>query len=152
MTGKTHIVGGFLVGVLATQALDINIGYAVVSAVGSLLPDIDEPKSTIGRKIPGTFLIKFLFSHRGFFHSLLATGLFYLILLMVTGQALALLFTAGYISHLLLDAITPSGVPFLYPKKQRYSLNLIRTGGIIEYAFMFAMIILLLAVGGVNSI
>lgn len=149
MTGKTHIAGGLLVGVLATQVMDIHIGYSIISGLGALLPDIDEPHSTIGRKIPGSFLFKILFGHRGFFHSLLAAGLFYLALMFVTNHTVALLLVAGYISHLLLDALTPSGVPFLYPIKKSFSLGLIKTGGIKEYAFLFAMVIILVAIGGV---
>ncbi|VEB43121.1 Inner membrane protein ydjM [Chromobacterium violaceum] len=46
---------------------------------GSLLPDIDHPKSWLGRRIP--FLsrpISYLFGHRGITHSLLAVvGVFY---------------------------------------------------------------------------
>ena len=148
MTVKTHVAGGLLVGIIATQIMDVHIGYALISGLGALLPDIDEPHSTIGRKIPGSFLFKFLFGHRGFFHSLLAAGLFYLALFLVADHAVAQLMAAGYISHLLLDALTPSGVPFLYPIKKRYSLDLIKTGGIREYAFLFAMVVILLAIGG----
>lgn len=141
MTGKTHIVGGLLVGLLLTQALDIQTGYAALAGIGALIPDIDEPHSTIGRKIPGSFLIKFLFGHREFWHSLLAAGLFYLLLLGFGSNIVAMLFVAGYISHLLLDALTPSGVPFLFPKQHSYSLNLMRTGGIVEYIFLLALVI-----------
>lgn len=151
ITGKTHFIGGVLAGVLLTQALDINIGYAAISGIGALFPDIDEPNSTIGRRIPGSFLVKFLFGHRGFWHSLLAAALLYLILLGVASNAIAVLFVAGYISHLLLDACTPSGVPFLYPIKRNYSLNLIKTGGIIEHAFLVVMLTaLFFTTGGIK--
>ncbi len=152
MTGKTHFIGGILAGVLITQALDINIGYAVISGLGGLLPDIDEPNSTIGRRIPGSFIVKFLFGHRGFWHSLLAAALVYLLILGVTSSTFAVLFVAGYISHLLLDACTPSGVPFLYPIKHNYSLNLIKTGGVIEYAFLvFLLAAVFFTTGGIQT-
>ncbi len=150
MTGKTHLLGGVLTGVLITQALDINIGYAAVAGLGALFPDIDEPNSTIGRRIPGSFMVKFLFGHRGFWHSLLAAALVYLLLLGIASNTIAVLFVAGYISHLILDAMTPSGVPFLYPIKHSYSLNLIRTGGITEYAFMVVLLAAVFLTGGIQ--
>lgn len=150
MTGKTHFIGGILAGVLITQALDISIGYAAISGIGALFPDIDEPNSTIGRRIPGSFLVKFLFGHRGFWHSLLAAALVYFLLLGIASNTIAVLFVAGYISHLLLDAMTPSGVPFLYPIKHSYTLNLIRTGGISEYAFMVVLLTIVFITGGMK--
>lgn len=151
MTGKTHLVGGLLIGALIAPVLDVNIGYAALAGLGALLPDIDEPNSIIGRRIPGSFMVKFFFGHRGFWHSLLAATLFYILLLAVASNTVAVLFVTGYISHLLLDALTPSGVPLLYPIKHKFSLNLIKTGGITEYAFLAIMLVAaFLTTGGIQ--
>jgi inner membrane protein len=99
------------------------------AAVGGLLPDIDHPGSTLGRKLPLiSHLIRMFLGHRGFTHSLLALagslwGLYYLdvhgvlhavSLTSATGAGCASLLI-GSVSHLMADAMTKSGVPLLWP-------------------------------------
>lgn len=148
-TGKTHIVGGILVGLIVTQALEINAGYSVVAGVSALFPDIDQPTSKIGQRIPGSFLIKLIFGHRNFWHSLLAALLLFLAFSSFLPQHFAVLVLAGYLSHLLLDMLTPAGVPLFYPFTKRFSIPLTKTGGLIEYLFlgvMFAMSIMIILI------
>jgi inner membrane protein len=91
--------------------------------LGSLLPDIDHPQSYLGRRLwILSAPINKLFGHRGFTHSLLS--------LFLLGTATAVWWAnnplffggllLGYLSHLLGDMTTISGVPLLYPKKTRY--------------------------------
>ena len=146
MTGKTHVAGGLLVGIIATQIMDVHIGYALISGLGALLPDIDEPHSTIGRKIPGSFLFKFLFGHRGFFHSLLAAGLFYLALFLVADHGSTIDGGRVHISFVV-RCLNSFGSAILYPIKEiLVGLNKDRRNK--EYAFLFAMVVILLAIGG----
>ncbi len=56
MTGKTHRIGGIVAGVAFIKLsgqdnLDIVASVITGSVLGSLLPDIDHPKSTISRKL-----------------------------------------------------------------------------------------------------
>ncbi len=38
----------------------------------------------------------------------------------------------GYLSHIIGDALTPSGVPLFYPKWKTYSFNLFKTRSLME--------------------
>ncbi|WP_043157375.1 metal-dependent hydrolase [Aeromonas diversa] len=98
--------------------------------LGGLLPDLDHPKSVLGQWLP--FIsrpLARLFGHRGFTHSLLATGL---VLWGVQsslpggpeGVKKALLL--GYLSHLLGDLLTPAGIPLLWPLRRRFALPLLQ--------------------------
>ena len=70
MKASTHILGGFAA---AGIALSLGIGHpltiATTSAIGSLLPDWDHPRSLIGRLLPWPAV-----SHRRGFHRPPAVG------------------------------------------------------------------------------
>ena len=65
MTGKTHLLGGALVAMLLAPN---SIEGSSLILLGSLISDIDHPKSTIGKYIP---LIPRLLPHRGLTHSMI---------------------------------------------------------------------------------
>jgi len=105
----------------------VTLGIVLAGSIlGSLLPDIDHPNSRIGRKLPVVSrVVNKVFGHRGFTHTLLAQLLLVLSLFMlsgvvprgITGYYLPFAFglIVGYASHLLLDMLTVSGIPLLYP-------------------------------------
>lgn len=81
MLGKTHISFGLALGagcasvfsIVAQNPIDVIdlLLFYVAVALGSLLPDIDEPNSVLGKKTLGiSNLLKAIFGHRGFTHSL----------------------------------------------------------------------------------
>lgn len=111
------------------------------SALGALLPDIDSPYSTIGRRLPLlAWTIKWTIGHRGIFHSLLMAGLIgagISVFNLWFGAGIAI----GYISHLLLDSLNKEGVPLLWPSDKRISIPLISVGGIIERMVVFPALI-----------
>jgi len=122
--------------------------YAVFFAIlGSLLPDIDHPRAFISRgywSILST-LIRKTTEHRGWTHSLLGAGLFTGILLVIlwyfkASLSLALGFFVGYISHLISDSFNPTGVNWLWPKRKRYKIGIIRTGSTGENIFMWIIL------------
>ncbi|MFC7116135.1 metal-dependent hydrolase [Natronoarchaeum sp. GCM10025703] len=101
----------FLTGAIATHAV---VGYVLgailadrpyVGAVGGVVPDIDF-------LFPAAF--EWPFVHRGVTHTLLVATIA-TALIAVRHRATGTAFGAGYVSHLLIDATTPQGVPFLYP-------------------------------------
>ena len=48
----------------------------------------------------------------------------------------------GGLSHVVLDMLTPQGVPLLpFSRRNRFSLRLCRTGGLGEYIFLAAMLV-----------
>lgn len=104
--------------------------------LGGLMPDIDHPNSTISRyKVfgipifkPIAWLINSLFGHRGATHTLWALILTWAPFLLLPAfipsqyiltQLVSVLFgigyAVGYLSHLLLDSLTPSGTPMFWP-------------------------------------
>ena len=110
-----------------------------LAALGALLPDIDHPQSWAGRKLkPISVPLAFMVGHRGVTHSLLAVlgGIAALVMLGFDGWAAPLVI--GYLSHLAADALTPSGVPLLWPWKQRFGIGLCPTGGLMEWLVVAA--------------
>lgn len=135
MRGKTHIVGGVALGYLAfnyISILNVNISESnnLILAtgglvLGSLLPDIDHPRSTISLKIkPVGFILSKLFKHREYTHSIVGSlSMTFLIgiiinLLGVSNDINYLLIKSLFIgisSHIFLDMLTYSGVSLFYP-------------------------------------
>lgn len=132
------------VGLQPTQEL-----YAI-AALGSLLPDIDHPKSQVGRMLPHISRpIAAIFGHRGFTHSLLAVALVLGALVTATFHpnyatsltpAMIAALCLGYLSHLFGDFLTVRGIPLLWPYREgdydsiHIPLIAFRTGGPIEIA------------------
>ncbi|SES36963.1 metal-dependent hydrolase [Salipaludibacillus aurantiacus] len=131
----THITTSLSAVVLLGDAIPVNVDTTSTLAVsglllGSVLPDIDESRSWIGRRIPGlSSIAKTLFGgHRGLTHS----GL--ILILMIAGtthfsnEFLLGLFL-GVILHILADFFSVGGIPLLYPfSKKRSQIALYRTG------------------------
>lgn len=142
MMASSHLAIG--AAAWATLAPPVNMstwcaGLGVCLA-GSLLPDIDHPRSMLGSKlwfISGPICA--LFGHRSITHSLLAVMVAALLALVLTGQqgaipALGFAFALGYASHVLADSFTQPGVPLLWPMKTRYCVPLMsfKTGDVLE--------------------
>lgn len=137
MLGKTHLVGGVCTGVLTTTWLLHQTNFSKIALLGaplliasagfgSLLPDIDHPNSKIGRRFKLlSKLTNKLLGHRGATHTLLVMMILSVLLFMLNislpialqplGSTVVIGVTAGYFSHILLDALTPSGVPLFAP-------------------------------------
>lgn len=118
--------------------------------VGSLLPDIDHPRSWIGRRIPMISIpLSALVGHRGITHSLLAilTTAFVGIMGLTRwgmdlGQWAPLVagLCLGYASHLFGDWASNSGIPLLWPLPKRFRSPVVFcTGGIEERIMAIAM-------------
>ena len=118
MTGKTHLTVGTLTGIGVIYlknklGLDIsasNILFVVGCGIGSLLPDIDIDNSMLGRYIPGWLF----WEHRTATHSIffmIAIGLIGLLFKMNLGLTIGIV--AGIATHLILDGVTPMGLPYL---------------------------------------
>lgn len=164
MKGTTHLACGiacslYAVPVVAThiQGSGINTPflYALTvcgAVIGSLLPDIDSPKSKMGRKMPTTsHLINFMVGHRTLFHSLIIPAILAFIVYCFTKlgsvSILALLLlsgiTFGYLLHILLDSFTKEGVPLLYPLSNHgFGLKLVHEGGVVDYIIGFIFYVL----------
>lgn len=127
---------------------------AVTGGLAALLPDIDSPKSFLGSRVPvAPSVIRMTLGHRGPLHSLVAAGAVYALVQWYLPQVLAGLIPGlnhwifwGYTSHLLLDMLTPEGVPLLWPVKGRLAVPLAPTGSILERFIVFPVVALLLLI------
>jgi len=157
MRYQTHVITSITAAVVLHNTMDLPLSIGVLAgvAVGSLLPDIDEPESYIGQRTRGVSdLIKLIFGHRGFTHSLLAALLAffpYIImqypnLLGIEIPALLLLLKPffygtgmGYMLHIAGDMFSKSGVPLLLPfSKKNTSIYLYKTGDMREIFIRYA--------------
>ncbi|MGY4800076.1 metal-dependent hydrolase [Teichococcus aerofrigidensis] len=137
MMAGSHVALGAAAWMLAAPRLGLPaldpalLGLAVV---GALAPDIDHPKSWVGRRL--WFISRpcaAIFGHRGMTHSLLALLACLAVLLrhdvpFVVAAPLAV----GYVSHLAADLLTPGGLRLAWPFKGTYALPLCRTGSPFE--------------------
>ena len=100
---------------------------------------IDSHNSKIGRRGISRVITAFC-THRGFFHSLLALGFFYLIFFNFWRIA-ALPFLIGYLIHLVLDCFTIRGVKLFYPLRWRARF-IFKSGGLFEIILFIIFLIL----------
>lgn len=122
-----HVVGGFV----CTSVFASLAGYNVLSSsvlisatlLGSVIPDIDHPSSTIGRvfKPVSSFLYN-RYGHRTLTHSFLFLLLSYVLLMtanyFLKVEGLPFVFCLALFFHVVLDMMTISGVEFFYPFKK----------------------------------
>lgn len=126
MLGVTHFAGGAAVGAIGGLAFGNPLLGMAIGAFGGLIPDIDEPGSLIGRKLPIlAWPIKLLFGHRTITHTVefsmfvtvLMGAIFYAFIPAYVPMIILCLFI-GQLSHLMLDCCTLSGVkPILLCQK-----------------------------------
>lgn len=150
MTAQGHLLFSVTCVLLAhkvelTPALaDASLWHIVSMALASaLLPDLDHPRSLLGRQLPWiSGPLSRLFGHRGFTHSLLAVGMGVWGLAQVEAPwllsgAVKDALIVGYLSHLLGDWLTPMGIPLLWPWRRRFRLPglPLKSGGGYERAF-----------------
>ncbi|MEM4703146.1 MAG: metal-dependent hydrolase [Candidatus Pacearchaeota archaeon] len=143
MLFRTHILFAlviFMLFVFNSSLTTINkIIFFIVFIIAAAFPDIDTPKSTIGKKTrPISNTINVLFGHRGFFQSLTFVIALVIILLLVNfPKIIVLSFATGYSSHLLLDMLTKTGICVFWPLKTQVKGPL-KTGSLTEtFLFIF---------------
>lgn len=187
MLGKSHLLIGLTGGVVVDSIfhvsgpplvgashisfeLVVNKGiYYFMVGVGALLPDIDNARSTYGRKLGWVSKeIQHVAGHRTIFHSLLglvlgsvlAVGLQQLVIFLLAQRGLVvpalyigesqLVLVAvliGCILHIAADALTEGGVPLLWPSHKRYGFPpnprwRFRTGDWPEPVIVFTFMLL----------
>lgn len=145
----THVVFGLLCAKVIQLTVNVE-SYStlflafLVALFGSLLPDIDTPKSKLGKYF---FFLNYGLTHRGFLHTF--WGLLFIVLLstfvkvtLLVSDIVYLSFIAGYASHLLLDGLTKKGIRLLPPFKLKMR-GFFRTGGLREKMLFVIFLIVL---------
>jgi inner membrane protein len=160
LNATTHAVFG--VAALSGAALVTGAdppAYAYPAAVvAAWLPDIDNPRSTLGNGLnrlknptlnllsrplswvlrTTSFVLVRTVGHRTMTHSLVGVLLFSLLVLLFLGRFpnLILALVAGYASHVFADALNSRGVPLLWPVGKPFRLlpGGVRSGGAVEVA------------------
>jgi len=125
---------------LLAAYVGLGLVETLITAIFSLIPDIDTNRSWIGSVVK---VQKLLVAHRTVTHSLLA-------LAMACSLSVAFWFPGlaiGYGSHLVADMMTPTGITLLYPKKSKFVIfsGCIATGSKTEKMFRGVIVCLLVA-------
>lgn len=116
--------------------------YALV-ALGTALPDIDHPQSTLGSRVKWlSWPIRFIFGHRTITHSVLA-------IIAVVWASIEyppfMPVAFGFVFHLVGDYFTVSGLKLFWPINKVFKAPvLITTNGAAEYLLVWSLSAILL--------
>jgi len=137
MMAGSHVVLGVAAWLVAAPRLGLPaaapacLGLAIL---GSLLPDVDHPKSWLGSRLrPLSSAVASAFGHRGVTHSAVALAVCSWILL--RGGAPRWIvdpLAVGYLSHLAADILTPGGLRLAWPLRRTWALPLCKSGSPFE--------------------
>jgi inner membrane protein len=112
---------------------------AKVIAVAGVIPDADMVFTQMGTAFP--------FIHRGFLHTPVILGVALIGIYLVTKRSdICAAFGAGFLSHLFIDTLNPTGIMWLYPLPTFFTLdlatysNVIANYGIIAWSIAFILI------------
>ena len=105
-----------------------------LALAGSLLPDIDHPKSWLGHRLrPVSRTVSKVFGHRGVTHSALTVGACVWGLLHDGAPRWVVApLAVGVLSHLAADLLTPAGLRLAWPMRRTWSLPICTTGSPME--------------------
>ena len=140
MRGVTHLLAGLILAAIFVEYIVYErvLLAVVLILLGSVLPDIDERKSLIGRNVP---LVGWFVKHRTFFHSILFIVAATILLWFVLEPVYVWSFAGAILLNILLDAMTPAGVQPFWPSKLKIK-GFVRVGGLLEQFIFFAAIVL----------
>ncbi len=142
---RSHVVVGLATWIAAAPLLHLSVAnpvYLGLAVVGSLLPDVDHPKSWVGRRSrPVSTAIAATLGHRGVTHSAIAV----VVLIVLLSQAgyrrgLVSALALGYLSHLAADMMTPRGLRLAWPLRRTWGFPLCRAGSPAEPLIVLALV------------
>lgn len=158
MEYKTHLVSTIVLGLpLMASGGQVGVLNIGMLSLGSLLPDIDHPRSFLGKRNKiASGLTNKAFGHRKATHSLVALVIVYWLMsifaahyLTTSGSFTPFWLTFGYLCHLIEDSFSKDGVNWLWPKQRKVKhgnqqLLFYKTGSLGEYLVLGLVICLLL--------
>ncbi|MEH6949409.1 metal-dependent hydrolase [Bacillus sp. JJ634] len=158
MRYKTHIVSSLTLGAGLSIFFNypFHIGYVAGISLGSLLPDIDEPNSFIGRRSFGiAAFVKQKCGHRGITHGIFAWLVVSMVCL-IFPSPLTIGISMGYLFHLIGDFFSVRSIPILTPiNNYRPKLPIsYKTGSwtedILFFIFTFLLLYLVFIIGNLH--
>jgi inner membrane protein len=129
MMGHTHSLIGTALGLGLSLAFHLDaqhsLGLVALGGALALAPDIDHPRAPLRRKLGAVGHVAFgRLKHRGITHTLIALVAVATAAFCLLPLPYALGAAGGYLSHLLADMLTVSGLPVFWPYN-RNSLHII---------------------------
>lgn len=137
MEKMTHLILAFLVLLLFGFVLNFPIYMAVFAFVGVLIPDIDIRSRKLHRKLFHNVWMLVILLFIGFI-----TGIFF-------SREAGILFSIGFLSHLVGDSLTHRGIMPLWPIKKPKFNGPVKTGGLGEYLIVIVLLLMIYLVGKV---
>jgi len=132
MLFRTHLAFGLLIGLLFIEFLSLNYLWLILVLFFSVVVDIDEYKSKVGKKVKFlSFFIKLLFKHRGLVHSLFIPLVLWFGLFLFGYSLVGIVILVGYSCHLFLDMLNVSGIRLFYPLNFKIK-GFVKTGSMLE--------------------
>ncbi|ABO67075.1 MULTISPECIES: metal-dependent hydrolase [Geobacillus] len=142
MRYSSHVIVSLCLGasVSTYTALPFTAAYTAGLVIGSLLPDIDEPSSYVGRRSFGVASkVKEAFGHRGMTHSFIVWGVLAALVWRDSSSPFAAGIVLGYLFHIIEDFFSVQGVPLFWPfSSKRWKVPLYRTGKGMEKVLVYA--------------
>jgi inner membrane protein len=135
MEKMTHLIFAFLVLVLFGFMLNFPIYMSAFAFVGVLIPDLDMKPKKLHRKLFHNIWILIIFLFIGS-----ASGIFF-------NREVGIVFSVGFISHLIADSLTHNGIMPLWPVKKPKFNGPIRTGGLGEYLIVLVLLVMIYWIG-----
>jgi len=137
MLFRTHVLFGIFVWFILERIIEMPFFVLGFILFGVVFVDIDSSSARIARKF---WFLSWMFRHRGFLHSL--AGCVFLSLVVGIGSLWGGFgFFVGYLSHLVLDCLTPAGIGLFWPFGFKVR-GFARSGGWVEDV-VFVLLLLL---------
>lgn len=136
MQKRTHLLFAFLLFLLLNRILNYQAYLSVFALIGAMVPDID-----------------LHFKHRTWAHSV-----WFLFFLLAAGFApgwinfqVAVMFSIGFVSHIISDSITHRGLMPFWPIGPKFR-GVVRVGGMSEWIVAAGILVAIFALLGVVRI
>ncbi len=135
MQKHTHLLFALLFFLLLNQYFHFPLYLAVFAFIGTTIPDLD---------------LKVRKLHRKIFHNLWFLLIITILLLeaSIFDQRVAIVFSLGFISHLVADSLTHMGIMPLWPIKKPKFNGPFKTGGLGELGILIGLIIIVFVITG----
>jgi len=130
MKKRTHLIFAFLLFLVTNFYFNYPLIYSIFVVFGTLIPDIDLKFGKLHRKLLHNIWIPLLAVYFGLEFGIL-------------DYKIGILFFVGYVSHLISDAMTLSGIMPLWPIKKPRFKGKFKTGGLKEYFLVVGLLIVI---------